>query len=172
MKQLTDETQKSLEAIRHKVSDKGKYTSSDYTAQDVLHLQEVNREVLKWSGINQSTINMSCTSCIQEAINIVYNYVTYHEIRPDNRKAKVIAVASKELLAAAKNISGKIQFVKGESTKPTIENIETGEVYNVPEDLHKMPYADLLSTANLYGYSGRRDKVSKLVAFIESKTKG
>ena len=54
--------------------------------------EEITKKVQK---VKRATLNLSCSSCVRSAINLVYNYITYHEEREvevPQEKAKVTIV--------------------------------------------------------------------------------
>ena len=74
---LSKEANESLELIRAKVNRK----DIDFSNQELLYLDEVYGEITKLSTGKAHIISRGCSSCINNAVNIVYNFVTYHEER-------------------------------------------------------------------------------------------
>ena len=72
---LSKETNESLNKIRAKVTRK----DIDFNQQELLYLDEVYAEITKLSTGKAQVISRGCSSCINNAVNIVYNFVTYHE---------------------------------------------------------------------------------------------
>lgn len=72
---LSKESNESLEKIRAKVTRK----DIDFNTQELLYLDEVYAEITKQSTGKAQVISRGCSSCINNAVNIVYNFVTYHE---------------------------------------------------------------------------------------------
>lgn len=72
---LSKESNESLEKIRAKVTRK----DIDFNQQELLYLDEVYSEITKQSTGKAQVISRGCSSCINNAVNIVYNFVTYHE---------------------------------------------------------------------------------------------
>lgn len=72
---LSKESNESLEKIRGKVTRK----DIDFNTQELLYLDEVYAEITKLSTGKAQVISRGCSSCINNAVNIVYNFVTYHE---------------------------------------------------------------------------------------------
>ena len=72
---LSKESNESLNKIRAKVTRK----DIDFNQQELLHLDEVYAEITKLSTGKSQVISRGCSSCINNAVNIVYNFVTYHE---------------------------------------------------------------------------------------------
>tara|TARA_R110000868_G_scaffold119513_5_gene317277 strand:- start:18965 stop:19426 length:462 start_codon:yes stop_codon:yes gene_type:complete len=87
---LSNEGQEALEFIREKISAKNSVMSSNEA--DCLGL--VYKEIQEFYNVKVShIIDRSCNSCLMQALKIVYNYITYHEIKPIDREAKVIEVS-------------------------------------------------------------------------------
>lgn len=72
---LSADNKKALDAIREKIVAK----STEYTEDEMIKLNAVFGEVLSFTGKKPRKVDKSCSSCIMEAVKIVYNYVTYHE---------------------------------------------------------------------------------------------
>lgn len=72
---LSKESNESLNKIRAKVTRK----DIDFNQQEQLYLDEVYAEITKLSTGKAQVISRGCSSCINNAVNIVYNFVTYHE---------------------------------------------------------------------------------------------
>lgn len=72
---LSKESNESLNKIRAKVTRK----DIDFNQQELLYLDEVYAEITKLSTGKAQVISRGCSSCINNAVNIVYNFVTYHE---------------------------------------------------------------------------------------------
>lgn len=72
---LSKESNESLGKIRAKVTRK----DIDFNTQELLYLDEVYAEITKLSTGKSQVISRGCSSCINNAVNIVYNFVTYHE---------------------------------------------------------------------------------------------
>ena len=72
---LSKESNESLNKIRAKVTRK----DIDFNQQELLYLDEVYAEITKLSTGKSQVISRGCSSCINNAVNIVYNFVTYHE---------------------------------------------------------------------------------------------
>lgn len=87
---LSKEGQESLEFIREKVAAKNSVMNS----QEADCLGLVFKEIQAFYNVKVShIIDRSCNSCIMQALKIVYNYITYHEIKPIDRTANVIQVS-------------------------------------------------------------------------------
>ena len=72
---LSKESNESLNKIRAKVTRK----DIDFNQHELLYLDEVYAEITKLSTGKAQVISRGCSSCINNAVNIVYNFVTYHE---------------------------------------------------------------------------------------------
>lgn len=72
---LSKESNESLNKIRAKVTRK----DIDFNQNELLYLDEVYAEITKLSTGKAQVISRGCSSCINNAVNIVYNFVTYHE---------------------------------------------------------------------------------------------
>lgn len=72
---LSKEANESLELIRAKVNRK----DIDFSNQELLYLDEVYGEITKISTGKAHIISRGCSSCVNNAVNIVYNFVMYHE---------------------------------------------------------------------------------------------
>ena len=109
---LSKEANESLELIRAKVNRK----DIDFSNQELLYLDEVYGEITKLSTGKAHIISRGCSSCINNAVNIVYNFVTYHEERHEQAvkstpKITTIEVGTKtrnELLQECKDKGIKI----------------------------------------------------------------
>lgn len=88
---LTKDTQADLEDIRELIEKKN---YSEFRGdRNRLKLSEVYREVMSFSGFKVNGINATCDSCINDAVNTVYNFVTYHEQKPGEKDAVIVEFA-------------------------------------------------------------------------------
>lgn len=109
---LSKESNESLEKIRAKVTRK----DIDFNQHELLYLDEVYGEITKLSTGKAQVISRGCSSCINNAVNIVYNFVTYHEekhepLEKNTPKITTIEVGTKtrnELLQECKEKGIKI----------------------------------------------------------------
>lgn len=93
---LSKEGQEALEFIREKVAAK----NSVMNGQEADCLGLVFKEIQAFYNVKVShIIDRSCNSCIMQALKIVYNFITYHEVKPIDRTAKVIEVSRKIALS-------------------------------------------------------------------------
>lgn len=117
---LSADNKKALDAIREKIVAK----STEYTEDEMIKLNAVFGEVLSFTGKKPRKVDKSCSSCIMEAVKIVYNYVTYHEpASPVHRPTIVREVKPEDL-----NLSGEMKEVKA-------LRIVDGEVSEVTMDI-------------------------------------
>lgn len=109
---LSKESNESLNKIRAKVARK----DIDFNQHELLCLDEVYAEITKLSTGKAQVISRGCSSCINNAVNIVYNFVTYHEEKHEpteknTPKITIIEVGTKtrnELLQECKDKGIKI----------------------------------------------------------------
>lgn len=163
--QLTKETAADLNDIRELVAKKDYSALS--SAKNLLKLSEVDREILAFSGFRAINIDASCQGCIAAAVDRAYNFITYHEIIPDNKEAKIVNVSTKDKPVQWGKDNKLPEAIAG--LKPSIEDTKTGEKYVLPDDFEKMPYSLLLSTAKLYGRKGKKEKAEVLIEFLREK---
>ena len=78
-----------LEVVREKVSRR----DLDFNEIELQCLTQVYKEIGQHYGLRY-TLNKSCSSCIKEAMNIVYNYINFHEPKKTTvlREAKVTVI--------------------------------------------------------------------------------
>ena len=110
-----------LEFIRTKVSTR----QLDYNEQELLCLTQVYKEIGKHYGQNYS-LNKSCSSCIKEAMNIVYNYVTFLEEKEQpipTKKANVTTVQTNLEDLTLKQLRELYPDIKSTSKKGFIKQI-------------------------------------------------
>ena len=74
---LTEKSNDSLNKIRPKIIRK----AIDLDKQELLYLNEVYMEIQKEVTGKSKPLNMGCSSCINNAVNIVHNFVMFHEER-------------------------------------------------------------------------------------------
>lgn len=72
-----------LEVIREKVTRR----AIDFNEVELTCLTEVYIQIQAHYG-NRVTLNKSCGSCVKEAMNICYNYVTFHEEKIQHKVVK------------------------------------------------------------------------------------
>lgn len=86
---FTIESQEELEVVREKVSRR----ALDFNEIELQCLTQVYKEIGQHYG-QRYTLNKSCSSCIKEAMNIVYNYINFHEPKKTTvlRDAKVTVI--------------------------------------------------------------------------------
>lgn len=78
---ISQEANESLNKIRSKVMRK----AIDLDKQEVLYLAEVYAEVTKESTGKAHVLNLGCSSCVNNAVNILYNFVMFHEEKQSER---------------------------------------------------------------------------------------
>ena len=100
---LSKESNESLNKIRAKVTRK----DIDFNQQELLYLDEVYAEITKLSTGKAQVISRGCSSCINNAVNIVYNFVTYHEEKHEPTE-KNMPKTRNELLQECKDKGIKI----------------------------------------------------------------
>lgn len=125
---LSKEGQEALEFIREKVSAK----NSVMNGQEADCLGLVYKEIQSFYNVKVShIIDRSCNSCLMQTLKIVYNYITYHEIKPIDREAKVIEVSgnigssNSDDLSVLKHWELKIAMKNAGLTIPKNANRET-----------------------------------------------
>jgi hypothetical protein len=72
---ISKEANESLNVIRGKVMRK----AIDIDEKEFLHLDLVHREITKQSTGKAIGVSKGCSSCINNAVNILYNFVMFHE---------------------------------------------------------------------------------------------
>jgi hypothetical protein len=72
---ISKEANDSLNVIRGKVMRK----AIDIDEKEFLHLDLVHREITKLSTGKPIGVSKGCSSCINNAVNILYNFVMFHE---------------------------------------------------------------------------------------------
>jgi len=113
--------QEELEVIREKVTRR----ALDYNETELLCLTEVYKAIGKHYGLRY-TLNKSCSSCIKEAMNICYNYVTFHEEKEQpkpTKKANVTMVNTNYEDMTLKQLRVLFPDIKSTSKKGFIEQI-------------------------------------------------
>lgn len=126
--------QESLEIIRFKATNK----QTDLSTRELSALEEVYYEITKNVNGKGIVLDKSCSSCIKQAMVIVHNYVTYHEV-----KAPVIEVRQKATVI--------------------IKKVETDYT-----DFTKMSYQELKKLAAKNGYQGATPKKDDLLKFLNA----
>lgn len=93
------ETQDSLEVIREKIMLR-KY---DFSKDELIHLGAVYNEIqMKATGKNK-VLDSGCSSCIQSAAGIVFNYITFHESKAIEIEE---TIPNREIEIVIKEVSG------------------------------------------------------------------
>lgn len=142
---LSKEANESLNAIRDIVKSK---SVDKFIGQNMLQLHEV------YHAITGIVPNNGCGSqCVASYVNIVYNYITYHEIRTE----PVVIVAT-----TAKVVQSPVKINDGILNAPGLE-----------EALSELPTtkSELWKLAKSKGYQGSYQKSTEkqLTEFIQSK---
>lgn len=73
-----------LNEIREKITRK----AVDYNQRELLCLTAVYADITKQSIGKAMILDMSCSSCIKEAVNIAHNFVKFHEIPEPSKETQ------------------------------------------------------------------------------------
>lgn len=163
---LTKDTQADLEDIRELIEKKN---YSEFRGdRNRLKLSEVYREVMSFSGFKVNGINATCDSCINDAVNTVYNFVTYHEQKPGEKDAVIV-----EFAGGKPKEEGFVKRMEAEPLPVGQTDVVTKE--NVIEKMNDvyysdMDYKDLLALAKEKGYKGGRIPKKELIDFLTKKS--
>lgn len=140
MKRITENIE-SLNAIREKCKKK----QSDFTKEELRHLNLVNIELQKSFGKKfVKPLDKSCGYCVITAMNSVHNYIVYEEskdsetnkakhieqVRDDNKPTEIGEWGEKKVDLHKELSSGKISDLNLEeqSNDPDIVTISSGEI--------------------------------------------
>lgn len=155
---LKKETQSDLEDIRELIEKKN---YSEFRGdRNRLKLSEVYREVMAFSGFKVNGINAVCDSCINDAVNIVYNFVTYHEQKPGEKDAVIVEFAGGK---PKESIGEKSLRVHGFDVSGLEDWVDGSLIKKLPEE---MDYKELLALAKEKGYKGGRIPKKELIEFL------
>jgi hypothetical protein len=86
---MTKELNESIDVVKAKVLSK----QTDFDKNEKLHLANVYEYVtgLPQAGGRKRVLNVGCSACVSTAMNIVYNFLTYHYIQePTEQKTAVV----------------------------------------------------------------------------------
>lgn len=111
---LSSDNKKSLDAIREKIVAK----STQYSEDEMIKLNAVFGEVLTFTGNRPRKVDLSCQHCINEAVGVLYNYVTYHEPATPVHRPTIVREVKPEDERVATTFDAK---------ETTLTNLETGE---------------------------------------------
>lgn len=157
---LTKDTQADLEDIRELIEKKN---YSEFRGdRNRLKLSEVYREVMAFSGFKVNGINATCDSCINDAVNTVYNFVTYHEQKPGEKDAIIVEFAGGK---PKENLKDKMLREHGYDVS-LLEYFDESSIKKLPEE---MDYKELLALAKEKGYKGGRIPKKELIEFLTKK---
>lgn len=182
---LTKQTQVDLDDIRELVAKKN---YSEFRGdRNRLKLSEVYREVMAFSGFRVNGIDATCDSCLNDAVNIVYNFVMHHEQKPGDKTAKVIEIAGgkpivifneepptiTELGDSSKFPEEVLKLATNEGLKTITEipaETETTDLSQMDAVYYSdMDYKDLLALSKEKGYKGGRIPKTELIDFLTKK---
>lgn len=118
-----------LEAIRTKVEKR----QIDYTKTELDCLKAVYDDIQKQIG-SKMRLNTSCSSCVVSGMNIVHNYIKFHELpeAPVSAKAKVtkVVISSGEVNLdeglSLKELRAKYPGIKSNSVEGFLKKLEDG----------------------------------------------
>lgn len=154
---LTKDTQADLEDIRELIEKKN---YSEFRGdRNRLKLSEVYREVMAFSGFKVNGINATCDSCINDAVNTVYNFVTYHEQKPGEKDAVIVEFAGGK---PKDKLKDKMLREHGYDVS-LLEDFDESSIKKLPEE---MDYKELLALAKEKGYKGGRIPKKDLIDFL------
>jgi hypothetical protein len=100
---ISKEANESLNVIRQKVMRK----AIDINDQEFLHLDLVHREITKQSTGKEMKVSKGCSSCINNAVNILYNFVMFHE---EKHEATEKSTPSIEMVSVPKAIAEEFKL--------------------------------------------------------------
>lgn len=163
---LTAETQKCLEDIRGLVEKKD--VSTLRQDANLLKLSEVYIEVMAFSGFKVGPIQASCPSCINEPVNVVYNYITHHEQRQGDKDAVIVEFAGGKPVEVDEVYE---KFIADKEAglfdpKEPSNTIKRHEYDTNGLEYYVMDYKELLALAKEKGYKGGRIPKKELIEFL------